>query len=479
MSEERPALRVDGTGPRPLVVKHATGGRAAARLRHEVEVLRRAQHPGVVSLVDTVDEEDGLVARTRFCGSRTLASASPLPVNRTAGLVAALATTVADLHDLGVAHRRISADHVLIANDGRPVLCGFGEAMLDADAGSCAEDVAGLGALLAEILDGHDDVVPVPASRLGRKGAWTGYQRRALLNLADQASADEAVMRPSARQLAQSIRSTVPDAVLVGPLEASSSPPGQGERSHRHEQSGGLSRLWGDSPSRPGDREPSRRLVTVGAVAAAVVLIITLALAVAIPTGPSEPAALSADRSGSSPSTTSPPLPIGPPSTESNDEWFPDGIEDEAEDAVDAHSVAGVDGATGCSTDPEDPGGAATTAGGTPCPTDLALVDGVLRVAGDEFHLGLTDAVVAVGDFDCAGEAQAAVLDRATGEVFVFDRWADEDRPATANVLEQLDGARRLLAEPNPSTGCHRLVGLDGFGIRHVLESSLTRTEDP
>ena len=39
---------------------------------------------------------------------------------------AALATTLADLHDIGVVHRCLEPGHVLIDGSSRPILCGFG-----------------------------------------------------------------------------------------------------------------------------------------------------------------------------------------------------------------------------------------------------------------------------------------------------------------------------------------------------------------
>ncbi|MDZ7676998.1 MAG: hypothetical protein U5K29_00410 [Acidimicrobiales bacterium] len=445
MDLERATLRVDGSGTRPLVIKEATHRPAIERVRHEIDVLRRVQHPGVVSLLDATDSEDQVVVRTRFCGSRTLATVGPLSVARAAGIVAALAATVADLHELGVSHGRISADHILIGGDGRPVLCGFGGATLDADDHACSEDVAAMGVLLQEILAPLDDVAPIPASRLGRRGAWSGYQRRALLNLADQASADHPSARPSARQLAQNIRATVPDATLFEP--------------------GGDT--GGDSPAEPPEREPSKWLALTGAGTASLVLVLTLVTALILP----------AEGAGPTPATTTTaPEPVRE-STSGRAPPFPEAVPAPSTTAAPSRPPAPLsdqaDRASGCSISADGP---PTLADGETCPTALALADGVLRVGNDEFHLGLDPAAAAIGDFSCSGGAQAAVLDLESGEVFVFDRWARAGQPATAAVADQVTGGRRLLAEPTPSD-CHRLVALDEFGIRHILTESAT--EDP
>lgn len=443
MDLERATLRVDGSGTRPLVIKEATHGAAIERARHEIDVLRRVQHPGVVSLLDATDSEDQVVVRTRFCGSRTLATVGTLSVARAAGIVAALAATVADLHELGVGHSRISADHILIAGDGRPVLCGFGGATLDADDHARSEDVAAMGALLQEILAPLDDVAPIPASRLGRRGAWSGYQRRALLNLADQACADHPSARPSARQLAQNIRATVPDATLFEPG----------------------SDTGGDRPAEAPEREPSKWLALAGAGTASLVLVLTLVTALMLP----------AEGAGPTPTTTT----IAPePVHESTpDRAFPEAVPAPSTTAPPSRPPTPasdqLDDASGCGIAPDGP---PTLADGETCPTALAMADGVLRVGSDEFHLGLDRAAAAIGDFSCSGAVQAAVLDLESGEVFVFDRWARASRPVIASVADQVTGGRRLLAEPTPSD-CHRLVALDEFGIRHIVTESAT--EDP
>ena len=102
-----------------------------------------------------------------------------------AGLVVALATTVADLHDLGVAHTRLTAEHVLLDHAGRPVLCGFGDAVVAADTGPLpvavrAVDVAALGSLLRRLVTAADPGdggwEPIPARRFG---GMAGIPKRA------------------------------------------------------------------------------------------------------------------------------------------------------------------------------------------------------------------------------------------------------------------------------------------------------------
>ena len=91
-------------------------------------MLRVAAHPGVVELVavENPPDPDALILR-RVQGA-TLREQATMPPEILAWTGAALATTVADLHDIGVVHLALEPSHVIVDAAGRPVLCGFGEA---------------------------------------------------------------------------------------------------------------------------------------------------------------------------------------------------------------------------------------------------------------------------------------------------------------------------------------------------------------
>jgi tRNA A-37 threonylcarbamoyl transferase component Bud32 len=97
------------------------------RLRSEAGVLMAVAHPGVVRLIAAEGEPPdelifGWVEGGDF-GALEIEDQEVL-----AGVGAAIATTLADIHDLGVVHGSIGPAHVLIDPDGRPVLCSFGAA---------------------------------------------------------------------------------------------------------------------------------------------------------------------------------------------------------------------------------------------------------------------------------------------------------------------------------------------------------------
>ncbi len=111
------------------MVKRAESASERLKLAREAHVLRLAAHPGTVELLATMgsDPPEGLELRALAGG--TAASLRSVPFEVAAGIGAALATIVADLHQLGVFHHDIRPEHVLFDEGGRPVLCGFGSAV--------------------------------------------------------------------------------------------------------------------------------------------------------------------------------------------------------------------------------------------------------------------------------------------------------------------------------------------------------------
>jgi hypothetical protein len=98
-----------------------------------------------------------------------------------AGLGAAVATTLADLHDAGITHGRVGADHILVGTAGGPVLCGFAEAVASGHGASPAAgtmDVIALGRTLAAVLAplGAGAPTPPPLHRLLGRASTNGHR---------------------------------------------------------------------------------------------------------------------------------------------------------------------------------------------------------------------------------------------------------------------------------------------------------------
>ncbi|HEX4820563.1 MAG TPA: hypothetical protein VFV00_10175 [Acidimicrobiales bacterium] len=397
------AVTPDG---RVVAQKRSRNGLDAARLRHEAEILSVARHPGVVELVACEADGDDVVLHTEFVGGHSVETVGRLELERAAGLVAALADVVADLHDLGVVHGRLEPAHVLIGTGGRPILCGFGgggrvgsvpppgspatSGFVDPAASSEAalfphRDVYGLGCVLRTLIgDTGTDIEPIPERRFTvdrLRATWTGFHRRGLLTLADRATDDIPSRRPPARRFARELLDAIPAASLT-------------------------------ADSGPSDVEPARR---TGRTAVRVIAI-TIALAAVL--------FFTLTRGGGQSSAASPPVP--------------------------QPSINGSNAPTST--------------------TLLTHVeDGRVIVMGDQrFTAGAPGDRVAVGDWDCDGTATAAVLRPTTGAVFVFDDWATANADLSASATAHAPGAVDLHARPRDD-GCTSLVALFPDGTEQEI----------
>jgi serine/threonine protein kinase len=377
----------------------------------------------VVELLRVTTEDDGTVELvTAFAGPHSLDTCGPLPLARAAALVAALAETVADLHQIGLVHGRVEPSHVVIGARGQPVLCGFAGAghtatippsspqpppdFCDPAAPigtplSASSDVFALGALLRTlVLDSDAGAEPIPERRwsLARlRRPWSGYQRRALLNLSDQATDDEPLRRPPARRLAAAIRDTMPEARLRPQLEAARAV----EQDHSTDEDpfASLRPTVGVDESRP-----AGRMLTLVAGGVGLSLFFF---------------GLSSLRGG-------------------GDGSFPT-LEPHAE------TTAPTTPTTGPTTQAELPS--------SPPPRET---DRVVDIGGARYEVGLPGDIVTVGDWDCDGESTPAVLRPSTGEVFVFDDLARSDADVEVHALETVPGAVDLA--DGGGDGCAVLV---------------------
>src|SRR4051812_15080950 len=126
-----------------LFTKRAETDDEAVRVRHEAAVLQQVRHPGIVDLRDH-GEGNGRPWLNTVAVVGPALELIGTDAEALARLVASLATTLADLHDLGASHGAVDADHVLLRPDGRPVLCSLGRSATTTPIDeAAAEDVAG------------------------------------------------------------------------------------------------------------------------------------------------------------------------------------------------------------------------------------------------------------------------------------------------------------------------------------------------
>jgi hypothetical protein len=106
--------------------------RARARIRREAEVLRSLVHPGIVRLLDLVDDGDDVVLVMPYLAGGSLhervARDGPLTPEAVQVLADRLLDALAAAHRQGVVHRDIKPENVLFTADGDPRLVDFGVA---------------------------------------------------------------------------------------------------------------------------------------------------------------------------------------------------------------------------------------------------------------------------------------------------------------------------------------------------------------
>jgi hypothetical protein len=389
-----------------LTYKRAQTAEERRRIGHEAAMLRQVAHPGIVQLIGTegADPPDALVLRTVSGGDLTTLGPEPMPV--IAGLGAAVATTVADLHVLGFCHGGIEARHVLLDEAGRPVLCSLSRSMATATAPDADrlrnEDLRALAVMLLQLAP------PDGSGRLARmlRGLATGGRPHP---------------RRDAAWLAGYLRSTVPDARLPGPGRAGAS--ASGSASAAASTSEGDDRPHESGPRRRRRTVPPPRLVGVGVgfcilVAGALMLV---------------------DRDRNAPSA---PATHGAAS-EPSGRGAASGLADRsaASDGSHAHTSGKAR---------------------APCPVvdkgcvPIPLHGGVMVGPAGRYAVGQLGDVVVIGRWGCGPTALPALLRPRSGDVWAFDSWATPDDPAVGRLVGRVPSAWSLRVVPGPS-GCDGL----------------------
>jgi serine/threonine protein kinase len=127
---------------RTVAVKILRAGRLASRAEvdrflREARSAAQLQHPGLITLYETGQTDEGLVYLVEeFVPGQTLAArlqGGRLGFRQAAELVAAVAAALDYAHRHGVIHRDIKPSNILLDLDGRPHLMDFGLAKREAD----------------------------------------------------------------------------------------------------------------------------------------------------------------------------------------------------------------------------------------------------------------------------------------------------------------------------------------------------------
>jgi hypothetical protein len=425
------------------------------RLRHEAGQLRAAAHPGVVELGPWTGERP-VELRTRLAG-RPLIDVGPLAAAEVSGLGAAVATVLADLHDVGVVHGALRPDHILVGPDGRPVLCGFGSSTT-VEAGDPTLDVRDLAAILAERLD-------------------AGAPRRLTTFLA-RTAAGGGRREVSARALASRLGDLMPDRCLPSVDES-----GVGRAAGRAvgTPSGpdvevGAGRIVGPAAGDDGATGGLGIVCTAGRPSAAggVLRLHPLRLAGDAPStraapearvevaGGAEPARPHRRPLGAPPAGGATPGEERPGTPGHGNRWLQNRslqnrwLQNRWRVAAGAVAVVVVAAGIGLWIVGRPVASAAacprTDAGCGPVP----LVRGQLVTTAGRFVIGLPDPVVVLGRWGCSQVSLPAALDRRTGQVWAWPAWAPSSDGVRAVPVVTSPGASSLRVIPGRS-GCDRL----------------------
>lgn len=125
----------------------------AARRRaiREGRIAGRLRHPHAIAVYDVVEHNGNPCLIMEYLRSESLSavlgSRGVLPAEEVAGLGSQVAAALAEAHAVGIVHRDIKPDNVLIAADGTAKITDFGVSRAAGDGGTVSGTVTGTGIL--------------------------------------------------------------------------------------------------------------------------------------------------------------------------------------------------------------------------------------------------------------------------------------------------------------------------------------------
>jgi serine/threonine protein kinase len=112
-----------------------------ARFKQEASTMAHLQHPGIVSLYDYVEEEDGLYLVMELVDGKPLDEyirnvSGPIPAERAVPMMTKILDAFAYAHSKGIVHRDIKPSNILLMNNGEVKILDFGIAKMLSEAGN-------------------------------------------------------------------------------------------------------------------------------------------------------------------------------------------------------------------------------------------------------------------------------------------------------------------------------------------------------
>ena len=428
-------------------------------LRREAAILSHCRHPGVVELrsVDASDLEVTVVVDTP---PGAPLRGAVLTVEEIAGVMAVVATTVGDLHDIGVAHGALDLDAVTLTDGGRPVLGQFAAARwLDGPPGrwpshplALADDRA-LGEMATTLLERCAPLAVLNVDRAGQAW-WRRVRRRPPTGAAALAAwaAAAAGGDVRARRLAAAMAEEMPGARLPEMRRGRDNGPSPLPSFGTDDLADAAIDAWLNAPNDPapdcaateawdlrppaGGGPTERRLVrgplALGAVLAGIGTALGLALVLVHPSRPRlEPAAASIPRAAASipraaTTTESPPNPV-----------------------LRAAAV------------PLPPPTRFCLSPTPPC-TTVTYAGGVLTVGSARFAVGRPGDVVTTGRWTCGATPTLALLRPETGEIWIYPSWPGGPQSVAPIAAGPVASARRLAADASGRCDALAVTRADG-----------------
>ena len=100
------------------------------RFARESRLAASLDHPNVVPIYEAGDQEDVLLIAMRYVEGTDLArlieEQGPLPLDRTAAILAQVASALDAAHELGLIHRDVKPGNILLDSDGHVYITDFG-----------------------------------------------------------------------------------------------------------------------------------------------------------------------------------------------------------------------------------------------------------------------------------------------------------------------------------------------------------------
>jgi hypothetical protein len=95
---------------------------------------------------------------------------------------------------------------------------------------------------------------------------------------------------------------------------------------------------------------------------------------------------------------------------------------------------------------------------------------GVVTVGDRRWRVGDPADLAVVADWNCDGRATPALVRPATGEVWVYDRWAAGAEPVAARPAPAAPGAPTAVRAVEDPDRCARLEVTTAEGVRRLLD---------